>query len=35
LVSNGFKIINAFGDFSLNNFNVLSSDRLILVAQKV
>jgi SAM-dependent methyltransferase len=35
LVSNGFKIMNAFGDFGLNNFNHSTSDRLILVAQKV
>ena len=35
LVSNGFKITNVFGDFGLNNFNHSTSDRLILVAQKV
>ncbi len=34
LLSNGFKIISTFGDFDLNEFDPLHSDRLILIAQK-
>jgi hypothetical protein len=29
------KIINLFGDYVLNNFDELKSDRLIIVAQKI
>ena len=35
LVSNRFEILHVFGDFTLDKFNVTSSDRLIIVARKV
>jgi SAM-dependent methyltransferase len=34
LIKNGFNIEHIFGDFSLNNFDEQSSDRLIIVAKK-
>lgn len=35
LTSNKFNIISTFGDFSLNPFDEKTSDRLILIAQKI
>jgi len=35
LHQNGFTIVQKFGDYSLNPFNVSDSDRLILIAQKI
>lgn len=34
LNGNGFEILRTFGDFDLNPFNALESDRLILIAKK-
>ena len=34
LASNGMKIINLWGDYSLNNFDAIHSPRLVLLAQK-
>lgn len=34
LSTNGFRIITTFGDFSLNTFDEIQSDRLIIVAKK-
>ncbi|NDF60010.1 MAG: SAM-dependent methyltransferase, partial [Crocinitomicaceae bacterium] len=35
LVSNRFEILHVFGNFTLDKFNVTTSDRLIIVARKV
>lgn len=34
LEENGFEILRSFGDFDLNPFDVINSDRLILIAKK-
>lgn len=34
LSASGLKIVNLFGDYTLNNFNKENSDRLIIIAQK-
>jgi 2-polyprenyl-3-methyl-5-hydroxy-6-metoxy-1,4-benzoquinol methylase len=35
LIENNFRLLNTFGDFHLNPFDPINSDRLILIAQKL